>query len=190
MTTMISEVYSAFKTAGVPEQEAQQAAEAMSAENLATRKAFAEDKRELSNGIAGAEQRLSGEIAAVRQEVVAVEQKLSDKIAAVRQEVATVEQKLSDKIAAVRQEVATVEQKLSDKIAAVRQEVATVEQKLSDKIAAVKQELSDKIADGQKQLSAEISEVRRIMSVIRWMLGFMLFAMALPILREIIAAWP
>ena len=172
MTTMISEVYSAFKTAGVPEQEAQQAAEAMSAENLATRKAFAEDKRELSNGIAGAEQRLSGEIAAVRQEVVAVEQKLSDKIAA------------------VRQEVATVEQKLSDKIAAVRQEVATVEQKLSDKIAAVKQELSDKIADGQKQLSAEISEVRRIMSVIRWMLGFMLFAMALPILREIIAAWP
>ena len=172
MTTMISEVYSAFKTAGVPEQEAQQAAEAMSAENLATRKAFAEDKRELSNGIAGAEQRLSGEIAAVRQEVVAVEQRLSDKIAA------------------VRQEVATVEQKLSDKIAAVRQEVATVEQKLSDKIAAVKQELSDKIADGQKQLSAEISEVRRIMSVIRWMLGFMLFAMALPILREIIAAWP
>ena len=153
MTTMISEVYSPFKTAGVPEQEAQQAAEAMSAENLATRKAFAEDKRDLSNGIAGAEQRLSGEIAAVRQEVV------------------------------------TVEQRLSDKIAAIRQEVATVEQKLSDKIAAVEQKLSDKIADGQKQLSAEISEVRRIMSVIRWMLGFMLFAMALPILREIIAAW-
>ena len=175
MTTVISEVYSAFKTAGVPEQEAQQAAEAMSAENLATRKSFAEDKRELSNGIASAEQRLSGEIAAVRQEVVAVEQKLSDKIAAVRQEVATVEQKLTHKIAAV-------EQKLSDKIAAV-------EQKLSDKIAAVRQELSDKIADGQKQLSAEISEVRRIMSVIRWMLGFMLVAMALPILREVIVAW-
>ena len=90
----------------------------MSAENLATRKAFAEDKRDLSNGIAGAGQRLS------------------------------------------------------------------------DEIAAFEQRLSDKIADSQKQLSAEISEVRRIMSVIRWMLGFMLLAMALPILREIIAAWP
>ena len=135
MTTMISEVYSAFKTAGVPEQEARQAAEAMSAENLATRNALAEDKRDLSDDIAGAEQRLSGEIAEVRQEAVAVEQRLSDKIA-------------------------NVEQKLSDKIAAVRQ-----------------------------QVSAEIGEVRRIMSVIRWMLGFMLVAMALPILREIIVAW-
>ena len=116
MTTMISEVYSAFKTAGVPEQEAKQAAEAMSAENLATRKAFAEDKRDLNDDIASAEQRLS------------------------------------------------------------------------DKITAVDQKLSDKIADGQQQLSAEIGEVRRIMSVIRWMLGFMLVAMALPILREIIVA--
>ena len=124
MTTMISEVYSAFKIAGVPEQEAKQAAEAMSAENLAARNALAEDKRDLSDDIAGVEQRLSDKIAAVRQEVVAVEQKLSDRIAAVRQ-----------------------------------------------------------------QVSVEIGEVRRIMSVIRWMLGFMLVAMALPILRGIIVAW-
>ena len=160
MTTMISEVYSAFKTAGVPEQEAKQAAEAMSAENLATRNALAEDKRDLSDDIAGVEQKLSGEIAEVRQEVVAVEQRLADKIAAVRQEIVAVEQKLSDRIAAVRQQVVAVEHKLADKIAAVRQ-----------------------------QVSAEIAEVRRIMSVIRWMLGFMLVAMALPILRGIIVAW-
>ena len=90
----------------------------MSAENLSTRKAFAEDKRDPSNGIAGAGQRLS------------------------------------------------------------------------DEIAAFGQRLSDEIADSQQQLSAEISEVRRIVSVIRWMLGFMLVVMALPILRGIIAAWP
>ena len=164
MTTMISEVYSAFKTAGVPEQEAKQAAEAMSAENLATRSALAEDKRDLSDDIAGAEQRLSGEIAEVRQEVVGAEQKMSGEIAEVRQEVVAVEQRLSDKIAAVRQELTV--------------KIAAVEQKLSDKIAAVRQ-----------QVSAEIGEVRRIMSVIRWMLGFMLVAMALPILRKIIVAW-
>ena len=151
MTTMISEVYSAFKTAGVPEQEAQEAAEAMSAENLATRNALAADKRDLSNDIAGAEQRLSDKIAAVRQELTV--------------------------------QIATVEQKLSDKIAAVKQEL-TVE------IGTVKQELTDKIVDARQQVSAEIGEVRRIVSVIRWMLGFMLVAMALPILREIIVAWP
>ena len=90
----------------------------MSAENLATRKAFAEDKRDPSNGIADAGQRLS------------------------------------------------------------------------DKIAAFEQRLSDEIADSQQQLSAEISEVKRTMSVIRWVLGFMLVAMTLPILQEIIVAWP
>ena len=138
MTTMISEVYSAFKTAGVPEQEARQAAEALSAENLATRSVLAEDKRDLSGHIVGAEQRLS-------DKVDAVDQKLSDKIAAVKQE-------------------------------------------LTDKIAAVEQKLPDKIADGQQQLSAEISEVRRIVSVIRWILGFVIVAVSLPILREIIVA--
>ena len=52
MTTMISEVYSAFKTAGVPEQEAKQAAEALSAENLATKDTVVEVKQELTSQIA------------------------------------------------------------------------------------------------------------------------------------------
>ncbi len=37
MTTMISEVYSAFRKAGVPEEDARLAAEALSAESLATK---------------------------------------------------------------------------------------------------------------------------------------------------------
>ena len=37
MTTMIAEVYRAFVKAGVPEQDAMAAAEALAAENLATR---------------------------------------------------------------------------------------------------------------------------------------------------------
>lgn len=36
MTTMISEVYEAFRAANVPEDKARRAAEALSAENLAT----------------------------------------------------------------------------------------------------------------------------------------------------------
>lgn len=38
MTTMISEVYRAFVKAGVPEQDAMEAAQALAAENLATKK--------------------------------------------------------------------------------------------------------------------------------------------------------
>ena len=48
MTTMISEVYSAFRTAGVPEEEARKAAEALSAENLATKNDIADVKQELT----------------------------------------------------------------------------------------------------------------------------------------------
>jgi len=48
MTTRISEVYSAFRKAGVPDDDARQAAEALSAENLATKANIVEIKRELS----------------------------------------------------------------------------------------------------------------------------------------------
>lgn len=48
MTTMISEVYRAFRTAGVPEEEARKAAEALSAESLATKNDIADVKRELA----------------------------------------------------------------------------------------------------------------------------------------------
>lgn len=48
MTTMISEVYSAFRKAGVPEEEARQAAEALSAENLATKSDITGIKQELA----------------------------------------------------------------------------------------------------------------------------------------------
>ena len=48
MTTMISEVYSAFRTAGVPEEEARKAAEALSAKSLASKNDIADVKRELT----------------------------------------------------------------------------------------------------------------------------------------------
>ena len=48
MTTMISEVYSAFRAAGVPEEEARKAAEALSAESLAPGSDIVGVKRELT----------------------------------------------------------------------------------------------------------------------------------------------
>ena len=48
MTTMISKAYSAFRIAGVPKAEARKAAEALSAESLATRHDIVDVKRELT----------------------------------------------------------------------------------------------------------------------------------------------
>ena len=48
MTTMISKAYSAFRIAGVPEEEARKAAEALSAESLATKNDIVDVKRELT----------------------------------------------------------------------------------------------------------------------------------------------
>ncbi len=48
MTSMISEVYSAFRKAGVPEEEAKQAAEALSAESMATKSDVDDIKRGLA----------------------------------------------------------------------------------------------------------------------------------------------
>jgi LDH2 family malate/lactate/ureidoglycolate dehydrogenase len=45
---MISEVYSAFRKAGVPEEDARQAAEALSAESLATKSDISGIKQELA----------------------------------------------------------------------------------------------------------------------------------------------
>jgi len=47
MSTMISEVYNAFRVAGVPEVEAQKAAEALSSENLATKDDINKVQKEL-----------------------------------------------------------------------------------------------------------------------------------------------
>lgn len=47
MTTMISEVYSAFRKAGVPEEDARAAAEALSADNLATKEDIHKLEKEL-----------------------------------------------------------------------------------------------------------------------------------------------
>ena len=65
MTTMISEVYSAFRTAGVPEQDARKAAEALSAENLATKNDITEVKQEITE----VDQRLTGNITEVRNDI-------------------------------------------------------------------------------------------------------------------------
>ena len=79
MTTMISEVYSAFRTAGVSEQEARKAAEALSAENLATKNDVAEVKQEIIE----VKEELTGEISGIKREMAVVKWMLGIVIIAV-----------------------------------------------------------------------------------------------------------
>ena len=73
MTTMISEVYSAFRTAGVPEQDARKAAEALSSENLATKNDITEVKQEITE----VDQRLTGNITEVRNDIAQLQQEMA-----------------------------------------------------------------------------------------------------------------
>ena len=84
MTTMISEVYSAFRTAGVPEQDARKAAEALSSENLATKNDITEVKQditelkqELTNNITEVDQRLTGNITEVRNDIAQLQREMA-----------------------------------------------------------------------------------------------------------------
>ena len=80
MTTMISEVYSAFRTAGVPEQDARKAAEALSSENLATKSDITEVKQDIIE---------------VRQEITEVDQRLTGNITEVRNDIATLQREMA-----------------------------------------------------------------------------------------------
>lgn len=146
MTTMISEVYSAFKTAGVPEQEAKQAAETLSAENLATSNTIAENRRELSAEITASKQELAGQVGELRQDVGELRQEVNE----------------------------------------VKQEVAEFKLEFTERTDKIELKLSGKIAEIRHEMTVEMGKMQRGMGIIQWMLGLVLFAVALPILREII----
>ena len=63
MATMISEVYDAFRSAGVPEDKARAAAEALSADQLATKADIAKLERVTTSEIAKLERITTGELA-------------------------------------------------------------------------------------------------------------------------------
>ena len=73
MTTMISEVYSAFRTAGVPEQDARKAAEALSSENLATKNDITGVKQEIT----AVDRRLTGNITEVRNDIAQLQREMA-----------------------------------------------------------------------------------------------------------------
>ena len=80
MATMITEVYEAFRKVGIPNPEAKQAAEALSAENVSTkadinaaeerlRRYIDKSKEELNGRITALDDKLSREIAGVKASI-------------------------------------------------------------------------------------------------------------------------
>ena len=126
MTTMISEVYSAFRTAGVPEQDARKAAEALSSENLATKNDITEVKQDITE---------------VKQDITEVKQDIIE----------------------------------------VKQEITELKQELTNNITEVDQRLTGNITEVRN----DIAQLQREMAVVKWMLGIVIAAQVLPLLKAI-----
>jgi hypothetical protein len=120
MATMISEVYDAFRSAGVPEDKARAAAEALSEDQLATKADIARLERVTTGEIARLGQVTTGEIARLAQvttgEIARLERVTSGEIAKQRQETASDIAKLRESttadIAKLRESTTTVEKEI------------------------------------------------------------------------------
>ena len=133
MTTMISEVYSAFRTAGVPEQDARKAAEALSSENLATK----------------------NDITEVKQDITEVKQDITE----------------------VKRDIIEVNRDIIE----VKQEITELKQELTNNITEVDQRLTGNITEVRN----DIAQLQREMAVVKWMLGIVIAAQVLPLLKAI-----
>ena len=84
MATMISEVYQAFLKGGAPEPAAREAAEALSEENLSTKRDVDQAENRLSRKIDGVEKKLTTKIDGVEKELTVkieeVEKRLTGEI--------------------------------------------------------------------------------------------------------------
>ena len=87
MATMITEVYEAFRKVGIPNPEAKQAAEALSAENVSTKADINAAEERLRRYIDKSKEELNGRITALDEKL---SEKISREIAEVRGELSGV----------------------------------------------------------------------------------------------------
>ena len=84
MATMITEVYEAFRKVGIPDPEAKQAAEALSAENVSTKADINAAEERLRRYIDKSKEELNGRITdlddKLSERITALDDKLSEKI--------------------------------------------------------------------------------------------------------------
>ncbi len=110
MATMITEVYEAFRKVGIPDPEAKQAAEALSAENVSTKADINGAEKSLMAYINEVEKRLG-------RRITELDDKLSERIA-------DLDSKLSDRITAL-------DDKFSREIADVKASIAKQDREMA-----------------------------------------------------------
>ena len=143
MATMITEVYEAFRKVGIPDPEAKQAAEALSAENVSTKADINGAEKSLMAYISEVEKRLGERIS---QEITDLDDKFSRRIT-------DLDDKLSERIA-------DLDSKLNERI-------TELDDKLSDRMTALDDKFSREIAD----VKASIAKQDREMAVMKWMIA-------------------
>ena len=109
MATMITEVYEAFRKVGIPNPEAKQAAEALSAENVSTKADINAAEERLRRYIDKSKEELNGRITdldnKLSERITDLDDKLSDRITALDEKLS---EKISREIAEVRGELSGV----------------------------------------------------------------------------------
>ncbi len=103
MATMITEVYEAFRKVGIPNPEAKQAAEALSAENVSTKADINAAEERLRRYIDKSKEELNGRI-------TDLDNKLSDRITALDEKLS---EKISREIAGVKASIAKQDREMA-----------------------------------------------------------------------------
>ena len=103
MATMITEVYEAFRKVGIPNPEAKQAAEALSAENVSTKADINAAEERLRRYIDKSKEELNGRI-------TDLDDKLSDRITALDEKLS---EKISREITGVKVSIAKLDRQMA-----------------------------------------------------------------------------
>ena len=125
MATMITEVYEAFRKVGIPDPEAKQAAEALSAENVSTKADINAAEKRLGRRIIELDDKLSDRVtdldSKLSERIAELDEKLSDRIT-------DLDDKLSDRIAALDDKLS---EKISHEITGVKVSIAKLDRQMA-----------------------------------------------------------
>ena len=114
MATMITEVYEAFRKVGIPNPEAKQAAEALSAENVSTKADINAAEERLRRYIDKSKEELNGRITdldnKLSERITDLDDKLSDRITALDEKLS---EKISREIAGVKAGIAKQDREMA-----------------------------------------------------------------------------
>jgi hypothetical protein len=114
-------------------------------------------KEEVAAEVKRVEEKMSGEITALRTDIKRIEEKMGSEITAIRSDIKRVEEKISSEITSLRTDIKRVEEKMSGEITALRTDIKRIEDTLSTKVDSL-----GKMLDLVKQVAVLEAKVKEL----------------------------